>query len=96
MNQPIKLLCTPQPLPDESFMGYIIRLSQENRCESLIWIFKLANIKTNPPNNKSNKLTETDYGNLSALTGLTINALKLLSFEVVESVAAACNAPHCQ
>lgn len=77
-------------------MGYLIRLSQENRCESLLWIFKLANIKTgsNLQRIKCRKLTETDYGNLSALTGLAVNTLKVLSFEVVESSAAAKTDPN--
>ena len=40
-----QLLRTPPPLPDESLMGYILRLSELNYYESPRWILDLAGLK---------------------------------------------------
>src|SRR5262245_1206695 len=40
-----QLLRTPPPLPDESLMGYILRLSELNYYEAPRWILDLAGLK---------------------------------------------------
>jgi hypothetical protein len=42
-----QLLRTPAPQPDESLMGYILRLSEVNCYEGPKWIFDLAGLKIN-------------------------------------------------
>ncbi len=40
-----RLLRTPSPRPDESLMGYILRLAESNHYDSLRWILDLAGLK---------------------------------------------------
>jgi TniQ protein len=40
-----QLLRTPRPQPDESLMGYILRLSATNYCETPKWILDLAGLE---------------------------------------------------
>jgi hypothetical protein len=39
------LLFTAHPFPDESFVGYLLRLTEVNRYKTLSWILQLAKIK---------------------------------------------------
>jgi hypothetical protein len=41
---PLRLLRTPVPKPDESLMGYILRLTEENGYDTPSWIFDLAGL----------------------------------------------------
>lgn len=42
---PARLLRTPEPFKDESLMGYVLRLTDENGYEATSWIFDLAGLK---------------------------------------------------
>jgi hypothetical protein len=42
-----RLLRTPPPYPDESLMGYILRLTEENGYDRPSWIFELAGMRFN-------------------------------------------------
>lgn len=42
---PARLLRTPEPFGDESLMGYILRLTDENGYDTTSWIFDLAGLK---------------------------------------------------
>jgi hypothetical protein len=42
---PARLLRTPEPFEDESLMGYVLRLTDENGYGATSWIFDLAGIK---------------------------------------------------
>jgi hypothetical protein len=39
-----RLLFSAEPLPDESFNGYLLRLTQRNDYDTLAWILQMANI----------------------------------------------------
>lgn len=39
-----RLLLTGNPYPDESFLGYVLRLTELNGYEALSWIFQVANM----------------------------------------------------
>lgn len=42
---PARLLRTPEPFEDESLMGYVLRLTDENGYDATSWIFNLAGLK---------------------------------------------------
>lgn len=39
-----RLLISGKPYPDESFMGYFLRLTEQNGYDSLSWIFQMADV----------------------------------------------------
>jgi len=43
-----RLLRTPAPHSGESFLGYLLRLTEENSYDSLRWIPELAGLKVYP------------------------------------------------
>lgn len=45
--EPPRLLRTPAPYPDESLMGYVLRLTEENGYDAPKWIFDLAGLDIN-------------------------------------------------
>lgn len=80
-TQPPRLLCTPQPQPDESLMGYVLRLAEANGYKSPSWIFDLAGLKINVAGGGRDALYRYDWDStlLEQVTGLTrieINDLK--------------------
>jgi hypothetical protein len=44
----LRLLRTPVPYSGESFLGYLLRLTEENSYDSLRWILELAGLKVYP------------------------------------------------
>lgn len=74
-----KLLRRPKPRSDESFLGYIIRLAQENGYEDADWLLQKANIK-----NTSGYFflfsSDTNFEVLAQLVGLQTQKLVELSY----------------
>src|SRR5436305_1950836 len=44
VRRAVRLLISGKPYSDESFMGYVLRLTEQNGYESLSWIFQIANM----------------------------------------------------
>jgi hypothetical protein len=61
-----KLLRAGNPKADESLLGYVTRLSEENGYENPSWIFELAGLKCRQPTSSS-KLV---FGNSRSVTGI--------------------------
>jgi hypothetical protein len=70
--QPQRLLCTPNPQPDESLMGYILRLTEENRYETPFWIFALGDVGPLKSTNRWTQIYRTDinFTSLERVLGL--------------------------
>lgn len=44
LSKPAKLLISRKPYPNESFMGYFLRLTERNGYDSLSWIFQIVDV----------------------------------------------------
>src|SRR5262245_13966491 len=68
-----QLLRTPPPLPDESLMGYILRLSELNYYEAPRWILDLAGLKIYSLRNGWRRLCDDriDFTLFRQITGLS-------------------------
>ncbi len=82
-----RLLFSSEPLPDESFMGYFLRLTEKNRCETPSWLLSKARIKSyvRAPLNFLFDNSQ-DFSPLSALTGVGEEKLKMLPYLPADGV----------
>lgn len=84
---PSRLLKTPLPRADESFMGYMLRLTEENVYLSPSWIFELAGLKVDVskggwPVVYRNSLDSTG---LEHVTGLERQEIDNLRYQISEA-----------
>ncbi len=68
-----QLLRSPAPQPDESLMGYILRLAESNCYETPKWILELAGLKMDNLRNGWRKLCgdSIDFTLFKQITGLS-------------------------
>lgn len=80
-----RLLMRGKPKSDESFIGYLIRLTEQNHYDAPTWILGLAGAKhrLNCAHEVTFK-TERWLGNLAALTGTEEDELKSLTFPLAD------------
>ncbi len=76
----LRLLRTPKPRPDESFPGYLLRLTEENSYDSMHWIPERAGLKVYPAHGRWADLwrPEPDLARLYEMTGLSGEELGVL------------------
>jgi hypothetical protein len=72
IREPLRLLRTPVPKPDESLMGYILRLTEENGYDTPNWIFNLARLNIKVFDGGWSALIDNDFvsTSLEQLLGL--------------------------
>lgn len=76
------LLFSVAPRPDESFIGYLLRLTELNRYETLSWILQLAQIKSYVRSNLSFAFDNTlQLAPLSQLCGVDTAKLATLLYQ---------------
>jgi len=75
-----KLLRRPKPKPDESFLGYIIRLTQENGYNDADWLLEKTNVKNIRRNYFFLFSPRTNFEVLAQLLGLKVQKLTELSY----------------
>lgn len=80
-----RLLRTPVPQPDESLMGYLLRLAEANHYDSPKWILDLAGLKISSLDEGWRRLCQTrvDFTLFRQLTGLTQPEVEELQHEIV-------------
>lgn len=80
-----RLLITRKPYPDESFMGYILRLTEKNAYESLSWIFQIASL--NYEESRQGCMlafgTSENLARLANLAGISPTELSRLTYRCV-------------
>jgi len=83
----LRLLKTPLPRPDESLMGYILRLTEENGYDSPTWIFNQAelNISVADGGWKTLYHDRLKLCHLKRLTGLDHTEFEALRYKFIES-----------
>lgn len=66
-----RLLMTPHPKPDESLVGYVVRLAEANYYESMTWVTDLAGLRSSYRAGHWMSLNRaaTDLSRLEMLTG---------------------------
>jgi hypothetical protein len=82
-----RLLFSSEPEPDESFMGYLLRLTEKNRGETPSWLASKARINSYvraPLNFVFNN--SLDFSTLAALTEASEDALKALPYHPADGV----------
>lgn len=79
------LLRTPEPKDDESFLGYVIRLAEQNGYENPSWILSLTNIPkgTLYPGYSFLPITSEPFQLLTTLSGSTATKLSSLNYQPV-------------
>jgi hypothetical protein len=77
-----RLLRSPVPHPDESLMGYIIRLTEENGYDTPSWIFDLAGLKTDAGRGGWSAFYRPDFdpAPLARVLGLTCSEFDSLKY----------------
>jgi TniQ len=77
---PLRLLRTPAPYSGESFLGYLLRLNEENAYDSLCWIPELVGLKVNLAEVRSLETLSTGpmISLLREITGLNETELESL------------------
>src|SRR4051812_27526338 len=81
-----RLLITPSPLPDENFIGYILRLTESNRFDTPSWILRVAKIRGYVRSNLSFAFDSSlNLSSLSKLTGVEERDLKVLLYSAVSA-----------
>lgn len=84
-NKNRSLLFSVDPWSDESFIGYLLRLTELNRCETLSWILQLAQIKSYVRSNLSFAFDNTlQLSPLSQLCGVDTDKLSTLLYQSAE------------
>lgn len=81
------LLFSSEPEPDESFMGYLLRLTEKNRGKTPSWLASKARINSYvraPLNFVFNN--SLDFSTLAALTEASEDALKALPYHPADGV----------
>ena len=72
-----RLLRSDSPFQDESFLGYLLRVTELNHYRNIKWLFGLAGLPTNGNHIVASILfSGLDLTNLSTLTKCTIEVLK--------------------
>jgi hypothetical protein len=80
-----RLLVRSDPKSDESFMGYIVRLTEENHYPTPSWIFRLAGIDSNQRQSCAIMFKHpTCLGKLAAITENDIRELSALTYPPAE------------
>ncbi len=76
------LINSADPFCDESFLGYLLRLTELNHYDSLTWILRLAIIQVNPLGKLALISTgsPSDLKSLEQLTGIDQARLATLSY----------------
>jgi hypothetical protein len=79
-----RLLRTPAPQPDESLMGYLLRLAEANHYDSPKWILELAGLKLSSLAEGWRRLCQEriDFTLLRQLTGLTQSEIEALKHKL--------------
>jgi TniQ len=77
-----RLPITSSPKPDESFIGYITRLTEANVYRTCSWILKLAGINRSPTHVRLGFLFEDspDFSLLAQLTGAGVAELSAMAY----------------
>ena len=91
MTNPVRLLRTPPPLPDENFLGYLLRLAEANNYESVSYLGQLAKLWKSCGGWRLH-LIHTDSINLrplETLTGVDKELLASLLYSVVREAGGA-------
>jgi hypothetical protein len=85
VNNSSQLLKTPSPQADESLMGYILRLTEENAYLSPSWIFDLAGLKVDAKKGGWAVLYREGFDSLSLrkITGLTLSEFEGLRYHLM-------------
>jgi hypothetical protein len=80
-----QLLRTPTPQPDESLMGYILRLSESNYYETPKWILDLAGLKMDNLRNGWRKLCgdHVDFTLFKQITRLSEEEVSEMKHEII-------------
>jgi hypothetical protein len=78
-----RLLRTPKPEADESFMGYITRLTEQNGYDSPAWIMTLANLNFNLRGHSCSFLSNKSrsFKQLANLSCIDTSELTLLTYQ---------------
>jgi hypothetical protein len=80
-----RLLFSSSPRPDESFLGYLLRLTELNRFDTLSWVLQLASIKNYlRPNVSFGFDNSLDLSPLVQLTGVNQAKLAALLYSPVD------------
>lgn len=84
-NNLLRLLKTPPPQADESLMGYILRLTEENAYLSPSWIFDLAGLKVDVRKGGWSTLYREDFDSLALrkITGLERSEFEGLRYHLM-------------
>lgn len=85
MSRTPRLLIRPKPEADESFLGYILRLTEKNRYETPSWILKMAGFGFKDLR-ESTSLVFRSHENLhglAQLTGVNVDKLAQLLYPLV-------------
>jgi hypothetical protein len=82
-----RLLKTPKLKPDESFTGYILRLTEENGYSSPSWIINLANFENNLtlPNYSFRSISAESFELLASLSNSTGLELAQITYQRVDT-----------
>ena len=80
-----QLLRTPAPQPDESLMGYILRLAESNYYEAPKWILDLAGLKMDNLRNGWRKLCDdrVDFTLFKQITRLSEEEVNEMKHEII-------------
>src|SRR5215475_15044134 len=94
-SSPQRLLRTPPLRPDESFPGYLLRLTEENSYDSLRWIPERAGLMVDPVMGKWGCLwtTEPQITLLCEMAGLSQVELESLRERLVPDYLVRWKAP---
>src|SRR5437879_4130806 len=74
---PLTLVIRTRPKADESYLGFLLRLSELNEYDNPRWILSEANLSPNTFKRKSSVLDGNLEG-LSRLSGLSLDSLRNL------------------
>jgi hypothetical protein len=78
MAESLKLLRTPRPMPDENFLGYVLRISEINGYENPQWLISKVVQKKFFSNYFKKSI---DLSPLATFFGVSVNALKALMYQ---------------
>ena len=78
-----RLLKTPRFKSDESFMGYILRLAEENGHSTPQWIINLAKFNNLLPNCSFTSTSSESFKLLASLSGSTVSELEEITYPPV-------------
>lgn len=87
-NETKPLLFTAEPYRDESFLGYLLRLTDLNEYDTPAWLLSLADIKKGAKNRLSSYYLNPDLSlaGLAALSGIGEERLRALQYRPTGTV----------